>query len=189
MTWQRRLIHAASRVHAYQNYSLRFNNPPPAFETTSTMSVTLVLPQGYTYVLASAVSILPLLTWQTYRVGKARAASGIKYPQLYAEKAEAEASKEALLFNCMQRAHQNTVELLPIILLGTLVTGLSHPYIAASLCTTFVISRAIYTIEYAAGNPSRRNARGGAFGIYSAGMLMMTATWTVGRMLFAELSS
>lgn len=44
--------------------------------------------------------------WQMFLVSKARKDSGIKYPQMYASKEEQEKSKEALKFNCVQRAHQ-----------------------------------------------------------------------------------
>jgi glutathione S-transferase len=41
-----------------------------------------------------------------FLVSSARKASGIKYPQMYASKEEQDKSKEALKFNCVQRAHQ-----------------------------------------------------------------------------------
>lgn len=56
-----------------------------------------------------------MLTWQSIVVGKYRKAANVPYPQAYAEKAEADASLDAKKFNCAQRAHQNTLESIPIV--------------------------------------------------------------------------
>ncbi|KZT18709.1 membrane-associated proteins in eicosanoid and glutathione metabolism [Neolentinus lepideus HHB14362 ss-1] len=148
---------------------------------------TVVLPKGFPYVIASTFSPVWLLIWQSIRVSRARRAAGIKYPQLYAEKAEAEASKEAMVFNCVQRAHQNTLENLPIALIGTVITGLRYPILAASLCGVWTLGRGLYTIGYATGIPEKRTSRGGALGSFAMVGLILTGTWTVGEFLVAEL--
>lgn len=48
--------------------------------------------------------------WAAHKVGAARRAFGVPYPQMYAEKSD----KHATAFNCVQRAHQNTLEQLPL---------------------------------------------------------------------------
>lgn len=111
-------------------------------------------------------------------MSKFRKAAGIKYPQgsqpshpfavesdgflAYAEQKEVEASADALKFNCAQRAHQNTLESIPIIYatyasticcptvpsnlgLRTLVAALTFPKIAAAACTSWSVARAFYT--------------------------------------------
>lgn len=81
--------------------------------------VPLPLPR-FAYPAAAAVSTFWLLLWQTFRVGRARKAAQVDYPQgkwnahvvvwytdgrwaVYAEKAEAAANQAALKFNCVQR--------------------------------------------------------------------------------------
>lgn len=66
----------------------------------------IIVPSGYGYVGLAATSALWLSMFQGYyQVGAARRAAKVPYPQAYAEKAEAEANKEAFKFNCVQRAH------------------------------------------------------------------------------------
>lgn len=78
---------------------------PSSFGALHPLSITV--PAGYGYVALAATSALWVTVWQGgYLVGQARKRSGIKYPQMYAEKAEAAANKEAHRFNCTQRAHQ-----------------------------------------------------------------------------------
>lgn len=55
------------------------------------------------YVGAALLSSAFLVAGQITIVGLRRKAAGIKYPQLYAEKAEVDKSIHALRFNCAQR--------------------------------------------------------------------------------------
>ncbi|EEB99882.1 hypothetical protein MPER_00323, partial [Moniliophthora perniciosa FA553] len=79
----------------------------------------------------------------------------------YAEKAQEEASFEAKKFNCAQRAHQNTLENIPIIWLTTCITAVKYPILAASLSGLWALSRYFYTRGYVTGDPAKR--LGGAY--------------------------
>ncbi|KIM84294.1 hypothetical protein PILCRDRAFT_818633 [Piloderma croceum F 1598] len=146
------------------------------------MSSTIVVPQGLSYTSAAVLSTAFVLVWQTRVVSKARSRAGIKYPQAYAENAAVEASREALIFNCAQRAHQNTLETLPIVLITTLITAVKYPLPAAAACAIWGFSRVFYTLGYITGEPKKRSR--GFFGyigiiglavgsIYTAGSLLM----------------
>ncbi|KAJ7093955.1 hypothetical protein B0H15DRAFT_799000 [Mycena belliarum] len=121
--------------------------------TTSTLAV----PTGFSYVVAALVSTLPLLAGQVLTVSRFRARAGIKYPNLYADKAEVAASPTAHRFNCMQRAHQNTIENIAMIYMTSTVLGLRHPMLAASALGAWIIATTAYTVGYASGDPARRD--------------------------------
>ncbi|KAH7886372.1 hypothetical protein F5I97DRAFT_1937227 [Phlebopus sp. FC_14] len=142
------------------------------------MSTSIILPAEFGYVGAALVSTVWVLGWQVFVVGRHRTKSGIKYPQLYAEKAEAAASKDAHLFNCAQRAHQNTLEHFPFILVTTLVTGVKYPVLAASACAFWSFTRILYTIGYTSGDPAKRNTRGGILGEIPLIGLLFGSTYT-----------
>ncbi|KAN0073693.1 hypothetical protein V8E55_012170 [Tylopilus felleus] len=128
------------------------------------MSAQILLPEGYRYVAAALVSAVWVMGWQVTVVSRYRKKSGISYPQLYAEKGEAQASRDAHLFNCAQRAHQNTLEHMPTILITTLVSGVKYPVFAAGACAFWVFTRVLYTIGYTSGDAAKRNSRGGILG-------------------------
>ncbi|EIN14017.1 membrane-associated proteins in eicosanoid and glutathione metabolism [Punctularia strigosozonata HHB-11173 SS5] len=151
------------------------------------MSNAIVLPEKFSYVAAAGLSTVYLCVWQTFRVGRARKASGIQYPQVYAEKAEAQASKAAQVFNCTQRAHQNTLEALPLALTMTLITGLKYPEVASGLCATWVFGRIFYTINYSKGDASKRGSGLAALGSVSLLGLLVASTWTVGQFIKSSL--
>ncbi|KAI0294981.1 hypothetical protein BC826DRAFT_1009767 [Russula brevipes] len=118
---------------------------------------TIFVPVGFSWVAGSLLSVAILLQWQGLVVGGARGRARIPYPRMYAEKAEQESSKDALIFNCTQRAHQNTLERLPIIVLTTLISGVRFPALAATACGLWSLSRIVYTRGYGSGEPSKRN--------------------------------
>ncbi|KAF8273985.1 hypothetical protein EI94DRAFT_1794639 [Lactarius quietus] len=119
-------------------------------------SVTISIPAGFSWVAASLLSVIPVLQYQVVTVARARVKAGIRYPQPYADKAEQEASKDALIFNCVQRAHQNTLENLPIIVMTTLISGIHYPKYAAVACGMWSFLRVIYTKGYSTGVPAKR---------------------------------
>ncbi|KAH9835864.1 membrane-associated proteins in eicosanoid and glutathione metabolism [Rhodofomes roseus] len=140
----------------------------------------ITIPKDVAYPAAALVSTFWLTVFQTINVGRARRRAKIPYPQLYAEKAEAAASKDAVIFNCAQRAHQNTLEYLPTIITGTLITSLRHPILAAALCSAWVASRFLYTIGYSTGDPAKRNNFfSGVIGSLGWFAIVGTSTWTV----------
>lgn len=142
------------------------------------MSSAILLPEGYKYITAPLVSLGWVLLWQGLLVGRARKRAGIAYPQLYAEQAECKANPVALQFNCTQRAHQNTLEITPIVILGTLIAGLKYPLLATALSSAFSVGRVIYTLGYKTGEPARR-VPGVAISNGATTVLLLSATYTV----------
>ncbi|KAF8898956.1 hypothetical protein BD779DRAFT_1486393 [Infundibulicybe gibba] len=109
---------------------------------------TITIPQGYGYVAGGILTTVPVLMIQSIIVHKYRDAAGIRYPQLYAEKTEAEASPAAAAFNRAQRAHQNTLENIPMIYVMTILSGLKYPIPSAIACAFWALSRIAYTRGY-----------------------------------------
>ncbi|CAO1636679.1 unnamed protein product [Sympodiomycopsis kandeliae] len=137
----------------------------------------LVVPGGYGYVTLVATGGLWLTTVQGILAGTARKAAKIDYPQAYAEKSQAAASKEAYRFNCVQRSHGNTLENMPTFLFSLLFAGLKHPKVATALGATWLAGRILYTIGYNSGEPKARvkGALPSALGLLG---LLGTATYT-----------
>ena len=65
------------------------------------------------------------------------------------------------MFNSAQRAHQNTLENLPIVNLMTIAGALTSPRLAALFGTTWVVGRFLYIHGYSTGGPSGRRLGGG----------------------------
>jgi len=147
----------------------------------------IVVPEGYSYVLAAATSAFWLNVYQTVNVGQARKAAGVKYPNAYAEKAEADSSPAAMKFNCAQRAHQNTLEAVPTFLFLQLFAGLKYPYFAAGLGAAWVAGRVIYTMGYSTGDPAKRNTIGGPLSSLAYAVLGFTSTYVAFELITAGL--
>merc|ERR1712071_182416 len=82
------------------------------------------LPENYGYVIATGVGAIFMVMWKGIRVGKARKLYGVEYPDVY--------SQDNKVFNCIQRAHQNTLENLPQFFFLLSMAGFSHPRISAA---------------------------------------------------------
>ncbi|KAJ3760551.1 hypothetical protein EV360DRAFT_81071 [Lentinula raphanica] len=145
----------------------------------------IIVPQGSSYVAGAILSTVFLLTYQSHVVSVHRKVAGIKYPQLYAEQKEVEASTDALKFNCAQRAHQNTLENLPIIYTTTLVSALKFPKVAAASIAIWSLARVLYTRGYVTGDPAQRNKKGGGLHYLPTLVLLGTSLYTAGSLILA----
>jgi len=137
----------------------------------------ITLPAEYGLVGAAITAAGFLNLWQAHLVGKARKLAKIDYPQMYAEAAQAKASSNAQKFNCTQRAHQNTLENVPIILAGTAYLGVAHPKFAAASLGLWIVARVIYTVGYSSGEPKNR-ATGAAMSGISTLVVLIGCGWT-----------
>merc|ERR1712228_875257 len=86
--------------------------------------------------------------WKIMRIGGMRKKLDIKYPAMTSEKHP--------IFNCYQRAHQNTLEWLPFFYPALFTAGLRHPLAATATGSAFVIGRVIYALGYSTGDPKKR---------------------------------
>ncbi|KAK7088645.1 glutathione S-transferase 3, mitochondrial-like [Littorina saxatilis] len=115
------------------------------------------LPEGYGYVvLVGAVGNTFVNMWMAINVGRARKRFDIPYPEMYST---TDKGKE---FNCIQRAHQNTLEGQGTFLTLLFIGGLQYPKITAGVGMMYLASRVAYALGYYTGDPDKR--RWGAFG-------------------------
>lgn len=130
------------------------------------------------------------------KVGKARKAAEVPYPYgkwvdterrmlrwtlVYAEKAEAEKDPLKHVFNCVQRAHQNTLEMFPVYTTFLLIGGLKYPEISAGAGIVYLLGRALYASGYSTGSPDKR--RRGVVGYLGFLTLIGTSSLTVYNLL------
>merc|ERR1719499_1773540 len=86
----------------------------------------------------------------------ARRKFGVKYPALYATKDHKLSPDDMNTFNCIQRAHQNTLETWAPITILTLLNGLYSPYLASSFMIIYTVGRIVYGLGYKYGGSDGR---------------------------------
>ncbi|XP_059166779.1 glutathione S-transferase 3, mitochondrial-like [Physella acuta] len=123
------------------------------------------LPPDYGYCALVVAGSWGVLNYLGFRVMQARKKYDVQYPNLYSD-----TSRE---FNCIQRAHQNTLEVYPQFLAFLLLGGLQLPRLSAGFGALWLVSRIVYAHGYYTFDPSKRNR--GAFGyIGFLGLLVNT---------------
>ncbi|XP_067003421.1 glutathione S-transferase 3, mitochondrial isoform X2 [Anabrus simplex] len=105
--------------------------------------VTLTIPAEYGYCVLVAVGSAFVLVWKGMKVGQARKKFDVPYPNMY--------SPTNTHFNCIQRAHQNTLENYPQFLMLLLLGGLEWPVVSAVGGTVWLLGRIAYAKGYYTG--------------------------------------
>ncbi|KAJ8287431.1 hypothetical protein COCON_G00000900 [Conger conger] len=107
-----------------------------------------ILPPRFGYVILTYLYSWIMLTYLGVKVGGARKKYNVKYPTMYSDKEQ--------VFNCIQRAHQNTLEVYPQWLVFQTIAALVYPTAAAVLGAIWVTSRFSYAWGYYTGDPAKR---------------------------------
>ncbi|GMF19170.1 unnamed protein product [Phytophthora lilii] len=98
----------ASKSTSTSSAAVQTQRPLCKFMSVSAVRVTLQPAHGYVPLVVIGAGLVG--TWAGFKVGVARKQFNVPYPQMYAEKKD----KHANEFNCVQRAHQNVLENLPL---------------------------------------------------------------------------
>jgi len=123
------------------------------------------LPSTYGYVVLTGVGSCFLTVWQAVQVGKMRKKNKIFYPIMY--------SADDALFNCYQRAHQNTLENYPQFLATLAWGGLEMPVLSSLAGVIWIFGRIAYSRGYYSGDPKKRMQ--GSFG-YIGSLVLLGAS-------------
>lgn len=110
-------------------------------------------------------------------VVKARKKYDIKYPWLYAP----ESHKNKKEFDCVQRAHQNFLEGLPLFNFSVLLCGLQFPVFAGVCGLGWSASMILKMWGYANGGPQGRQWGGGLAHLFD--LPLMLATFYAGYLM------
>ncbi|XP_068436269.1 microsomal glutathione S-transferase 3b [Clinocottus analis] len=118
------------------------------------MDILTVLPPSFGYAIFVYLYSWIMLGYLAVKVGSARKKYDVKYPTMYSDKEP--------VFNCIQRAHQNTLEVYAQWLVFQTIAALVYPLSASVLGAIWVTSRFSYAWGYYTGDPSKRMI--GAYG-------------------------
>jgi glutathione S-transferase len=154
----------ANLTHSHTLSALLYN-PVNSFKMGGASKILTVLPEGYGYVIFTAVDSVFVNLWLARNVVAARKLYKIDYPKMYADDNDK--------FNCIQRAHQNTLELYPQFLALLFIGGLQLPKVTAAAGAVYLIGRIIYARGYSTGDPEKRKQ---GLPLAAIGMLVMAGT-------------
>ncbi|KAJ8333126.1 hypothetical protein SKAU_G00420220 [Synaphobranchus kaupii] len=112
------------------------------------MEILDVLPSRFGFVIFTYLYSWIMLMYLGVKVGAARKKYDVKYPTMYSDKEQ--------VFNCIQRAHQNTLEVYPQWLVFQTIAALVYPTAASVLGAIWITSRFSYAWGYYTGDPAKR---------------------------------
>jgi glutathione S-transferase len=132
------------------------------------------LPHGYGCVVSVGLAGVFVNIWMAKQVGNARKELNVKYPLMYSPENNFDNK-----FNCIQRAHQNSLEFQPTFYFLLMTGGFACPCFASIFGTAYLVGRIKYFKDYSTGDPKKRLT---GFMISQVALLGLAAL--VGKLLF-----
>lgn len=124
------------------------------------------VPTLYGLIILTSVMNWLVIMWQALKLASARKQYNVKYPTMYE-------NKEPSPFNCVQRAHQNSLEWNPPFLLFLYVSGLTSPILSTLAGVIYNIGRVYHAKGYYKGSPHQ-----GLWGLYGLFYLIGGSVYT-----------
>merc|ERR1711936_198324 len=156
-----------------------------------TDEVPLMIDPAYGYVLLVPILTYCLSFWQGFMVGKMRTKYKVDYPAMYSDTEPVFNCYQVKIFDvncfpasnavCLQRAHQNTLERIPLFLILLLTAGLLNAKVTAAFGFLWLLARVIYAVGYYSGIPKNRVA-GSLMSLLSEAPLLVMTFLQVGNM-------
>ncbi|KMT13359.1 hypothetical protein BVRB_4g084500 [Beta vulgaris subsp. vulgaris] len=138
------------------------------------------LTKEYGYVVLVLVLYCIFNLWMGFKVGTARKKYKVFYPTLYASESE---NKDAKLFNCVQRGHQNSLEMMPVYFILMILGGMRHPCICTGLGLFYIVARYFYFTGYSSGDPQKRLSIGKYGFLALMGLMICTISFGVNLLI------
>eukprot|EP00484_Ammonia_sp_Unknown_P018143 CAMPEP_0197030016 /NCGR_PEP_ID=MMETSP1384-20130603/9336_1 /TAXON_ID=29189 /ORGANISM="Ammonia sp." /LENGTH=184 /DNA_ID=CAMNT_0042459289 /DNA_START=965 /DNA_END=1519 /DNA_ORIENTATION=- len=163
-------------IVAFTAISIAFGFAIDFFDVEKLLRTVTGLESNYGLIGLVMLFNIYILMYLGMNVGRARKKYGVEYPTMYADVNHSKNRKNANIFNCVQRSHQNSLEQQATFLTVCALSAQKYPLVAGVAAFVVCLGRLAYAAGYSTGDPSKRYR--GAFGYFGL-LTLLGCSWIV----------